>query len=186
MNADIAQFTPSPTKPSPLNFSRAQVSSLAESVRHQVGFNAGDDLFKLVDKLGGHVTHVDFWGAQGGTSGSIEIKDGRFEIRLPLDTGLMRDRFTIAHELGHYVLHYLYPIQKQGQTITWLTAERNGAGAVEMEANWFAAAFLMPEKEYKDEFDRLNGDQVLLAEHFLVSVRASKIRAKVLGLQSES
>ncbi|MDA0573253.1 MULTISPECIES: ImmA/IrrE family metallo-endopeptidase [Burkholderia] len=169
--------------PTPLNLGPKQVAALAEHVSKQVNYKAGDDLKELVTRMGGRVAYVDFWGGAGSSSGSIEIKDKTFEIRLALDTGMMRDRFTIAHELGHYVLHYLYPNQKQGKNITWLVAERNGSGQVEKEANWFAAAFLMPEAEYRDMHAKHGGDHFMLSSYFQVSVQASTVRAKVLGLE---
>ncbi|OAI66394.1 hypothetical protein RSP781_13890 [Ralstonia pseudosolanacearum] len=168
--------------PTPLNMGPKQVAAIAEHIGEQVGYKAGGDLKELVQRMGGRVSYVDFWGGESTSSGSIEIRNNSFEIRLALDTGMMRDRFTIAHELGHYVLHYLYPNQKLGRNITWLVAERNGSGQVEKEANWFAAAFLMPSAEYKEVFAKYDGDQVLISQHFQVSVQASTIRAKVLGL----
>lgn len=168
--------------PEPLNFGPKQVAALAENVAQQLNYHAGDDLIRVVNKMGGAVTYVDFWGSNEGSSGSIEIKDNQFEIRLAQNTGLMRDRFTIAHELGHYVLHYLYPNQKLHKNITWLVAERYGSGQAEKEANWFAAAFLMPAAEYIEQFRASSGDQILLSSHFQVSVQASTVRAKALGL----
>lgn len=171
--------------PTPLNLGQKQVAALAEHIAKQVNYKAGDDLIDLVAHMGGRISYVDFWGGSSTKSGSIEIKDNTFEIRLAHDTGLMRDRFTIAHELGHFVLHYLYPNQKQGKNITWLVAERNGSGQVEKEANWFAAAFLMPEAEYREKYQQSSGDHFVLSEHFQVSVQASNIRAKVLGLTND-
>lgn len=169
--------------PTPLNLGPKQVAALAEHVAKQVEYKPGGDLMELVTRMGGSISYVDFWGGSSKSSGSIEIKDDVFEIRLAHDTGLMRDRFTIAHELGHYVLHYLYPNQKQGKHIKWLVAERNGSGQVEREANWFAAAFLMPEEEYRKMYGQTGADHVALSTYFQVSMQASSIRAKVLGLE---
>jgi predicted transcriptional regulator len=183
MILEAAMQTQGYETPTPLNLGPKQVAALAEHIAKQVDYKAGDDLKELVTRMGGRIAYVDFWGGSSSSSGSIEIKNNSFEIRLALDTGMMRDRFTIAHELGHYVLHYLYPNQKQGRNITWLVAERNGSGQVEKEANWFAAAFLMPEAEYRETYAKYSGDHVVLSSHFQVSVQASTIRAKVLGLQ---
>lgn len=182
MNAEVAMQSKGYQTPSPLNMGPNQVAAIAEHIATQVQYKSGGDLKEVVQRMGGRVSYVDFWGGESASSGSIEIRDGAFEIRLALDTGMMRDRFTIAHELGHYVLHYLYPNQKQNADIKWLVAERNGSGQVEKEANWFAAAFLMPGTEYREVFAKHKGDQVLISQHFQVSVQASTIRAKVLGL----
>jgi Zn-dependent peptidase ImmA (M78 family) len=94
----------------------------------------------------------------------------------------MRDRFTIAHELGHYVLHYLYAKQVLKQNLTKVIAQRYGSGREETEANLFAACFLMPEDEYREQFGLLAGSHTDLSEKFGVSTRASRLRASNLNL----
>lgn len=172
----------SPAVPRPSNLSQAQISSIAKDFSEFVDYRPGGNLKELVSRLGGTITYHDFWGGNSPSSGSIEIKGDDIEIRLALDTGPLRDRFTIAHELGHYVLHYLYPNQVGGEKITWLTADRYGSGQVETEANWFAAAFLMPEDEFRAAFERGDGDLASVALLFGVSQQAAAVRAKVLRL----
>jgi len=179
---------PPPAVPTPIGLGPNQVGELAEDVAKRVGYKAGDDLKEVVTKLGGKISYVDFWGGSAPASGSIEIlrhsdNKSTFEIRLALDTGVLRDRFTIAHELGHYVLHYLYPTKVGGKDIRRLIAQRYGSGEVEKEANWFAAAFLMPREEYARKYREFDGDHLDLSDHFRVSAQASSIRAKVLGLE---
>jgi Zn-dependent peptidase ImmA (M78 family) len=115
-------------------------------------------------------------------SGSIRVYGpARFDIFLASHTGPARDRFTIAHELGHYVLHYLYARQN-GAQIEGLEAQRYGTGRVEWEANWFAAGFLMPADAFSERYRALNGSIPLLADEFGVSVEAARIRAQFVGL----
>jgi len=179
---------PPAAAPTPIGLGPNQVGVLAEDVAKQIGYKAGDDLKDVVTRLGGKIAYVDFWGGSAPASGSIEISrnagdKSTFEIRLALDTGVLRDRFTIAHELGHYVLHYLYPNKVNGQNIQRLIAQRYGSGQVEKEANWFAAAFLMPKEEYRRKFEEFAGDHLDLSDYFRVSAQASSVRAKVLGLE---
>lgn len=77
--------------------------------------------------------------------GSLVIyKDNRFTIKLPSSTSPLRDNFTIAHELGHYVLHFDKTIDRSEDLIF----HRYGTGKDEWQANRFAAAFLMPRQEF--------------------------------------
>jgi hypothetical protein len=169
------------SRPEPLGLSRAKAEEFAQSVAGQLHFEPGDDLMPLVARIGGRISYSE---AEDETSsgGSIEIRDDKFLIRLAMDTGPLRDRFTIAHELGHYVLHYLYPNQRLDKNITWLRAARYGTGQVEKEANWFAAGFLMPEDKFRHEWRTHSGNLLTLSRLFKVSPQASSVRAKALGL----
>ena len=98
----------------------------------------------------------------------------------------MRRNFTIAHELGHLFLHMGYQIDEE----LWKNSDnmilnRFGNSERELEANEFAAAFLMPEKEYKRIAEKYSeGNTVFIrkvAEYFNVSVEAASYRGKWLG-----
>ncbi|HEY5960907.1 MAG TPA: ImmA/IrrE family metallo-endopeptidase, partial [Polyangiaceae bacterium] len=98
-----------------------------------------------------------------------------FEIFLSAYTGIERDRFTIAHELGHYVLHSDFGrIQ--------IRAARLGSTRIEWEANWFAAAFLMPREDFTEAFRKYAGQVRALASRYVVSPKAAQVRAQSLGL----
>lgn len=168
--------------PRALNISSATISNIAKSVAEKVGYEPGGDLREVVRKLGGTIVHENLWGGGSTDSGSIEIRDGKFEIRLAIATGPLRDRFTIAHELGHYILHYLYRKQVLKEQINELVAQRYGTSDAEREANQFAAAFLMPQQEYESVFKHCAGDHTALSRHFGVSRIASEFRAQALGL----
>ena len=62
-----------------------------------------------------------------------------------------RQRFTIAHELGHYLLHEGEAVhfdgEKPGVTVNLRNRESStGETDIEVEANLFAAELLMPSK----------------------------------------
>lgn len=161
---------------------KESIHRLAESVGSQLKYSPGDDLEELVKSLGGEIEYQDFWELESSATGSIRIRDTNdFTIYLPSYTGAERDRFTIAHELGHYVLHYLYPRQR-GDDPGPLEAQRYGTGRVEWEANWFAAAFLMPEAPFKKAYEKYGGDLIDVAQEYFVSIRAAQIRAQSLKL----
>lgn len=131
------------------------------------------DLDRLVRALGGRVE-------VGAAPESLVVQDeGRFTIHVPFTTSSRRDRFTIAHELGHYFLHYLYP-EHSGE-------RRFGRGLsnrAETEANTFASSLLMPEREFKTAWRTWNGDSYAVAAEFDVSPSAAEVRASVLQLGS--
>lgn len=170
------------SSPKAIDISASSIATIAASVAKQVGFEPGGDLREVVQRLGGKISHVDLWGGNSSDSGSIEIHGSSFEIRLAIATGPLRDRFTIAHEIGHYILHYLYRKQILNESINDLVAQRFGTNQAEKEANWFAAAFLMPADEFKREFASCGGDHSELSRKFQVSRQASEVRAKSLGL----
>ena len=167
--------------PTECGLSKAAVDKFASQVATHVGYQPGAPLAPIVEKLGGaiHVQNVlDF---NRIPSGSIRIDGpGRFDIFLASHTGPSRDRFTIAHELRHNVLHYLYPNQN-GVRIECLEAQRYGSGRVEWEANWFAAGFLMPAEQFVEQYRALRGVIPLLADEFGVSIEAARIRAEFVG-----
>lgn len=158
------------------------ISEFAEDVARSAGFEVGADLEPLVRQLGGHIEYQDFWDLQSSESGSIVINGkGDFAITLAAHTSPARDRFTIAHELGHYFLHFRLPLA-QGKDVGKMRAARYGGDQAEVEANWFAASFLMPAADFTRAYQEANGDHHLLAGKFGVSVQASTVRAKSLGL----
>lgn len=91
---------------------------------------------------------------------------------------ITRQRFSVAHELGHFILH------NDGTSHTSFrdTISSQGTDTKEMEANSFAANLLMP----KDEVMRLVDAKILtidsMASYFFVSPIAMEYRIKVLGV----
>jgi Zn-dependent peptidase ImmA (M78 family) len=169
--------------PKASGLSKESVYRIAESVGAQLKYAPGQALEPLVAQLGGRIQYQDFWDLESTAAGSIQIRDEHdFEIFIAEHTGPLRDRFTIAHELGHYVLHYVLPLRQKKPTGP-IQATRSGSGRVEWEANWFAAALLMPEKSFKKAFSAEEGDLIAVADKFGVSERAAEIRALVLKLQ---
>lgn len=158
------------------NLSKAGIEAYAAKVATAYGFQAGQtDVRELVKALGGTLESADLT-----ESGYICVRrPGDFVILLPPHTSLHRDTFTIAHELGHYFLH-----ARQGQTP--IEAKRDlTPDRAEWEANWFAAALLMPATEFEEIYRRLGSTlpETDLAAHFGVSEAAAEVRLRVLGLE---
>ena len=95
-----------------------------------------------------------------------------------------RQRFTVAHEIGHFVLHEQQTYVDAEYAVNFRDLESgSGTKTEEIEANRFAAALLMPELLVKKEFNArrfdLAGDDDelrLLAKKFGVSAQAMAIR----------
>ncbi|HLP48551.1 MAG TPA: ImmA/IrrE family metallo-endopeptidase [Candidatus Kapabacteria bacterium] len=103
-----------------------------------------------------------------------------------------RNNFTIAHELGHLFLHMGYKFNpEQWENVNKYTDSayyRFGHGEEELEANEFAAAFLMPEKKYREvvkDFTEKGICQIVeVAKRFDVSLEAALNRGRWLGIFS--
>ncbi|QRF90883.1 hypothetical protein CLH39_11855 [Alcaligenes faecalis] len=163
--------------PTACNLSKSEIESLAVAVAETFEYQPGSDLRPIVRAMGGEIEIHDL---SGSSSGSIEMWPEGFCISLPLHTGPLRDRFTIAHELGHWVLHYVgVGADENGGP---MIATRYGTGRVETEANWFAAAFLMPNEEFRGAWRRHSGDLSVVADIFGVSEAAATVRAEALSL----
>jgi Zn-dependent peptidase ImmA (M78 family) len=106
-----------------------------------------------------------------------------------------RQKFTIAHELGHLLLHDQEQLHVDHGFRVRLRSDLSSQGTdeAEQEANFFAASLLMPkefierdlaDKEFVEIFD---DDDFLpgLARKYGVSTQALAIRLKTLGYIQE-
>lgn len=161
----------------PTNWPKSVIYDHAEKVAGVLGYDPAKPLEDIVTSLGGTITYQNLFEVEETNDGSILIEaDGSFKIFLPDYVSIERNRFTIAHELGHYVLHR--ESGKKLQAARLINASNDRA---EWEANWFAAGFLMPKSAFIEKFDELEGHPVALARHFRVSVQSAKIQAKNYG-----
>ena len=103
----------------------------------------------------------------------------RWEIWVRRDEPAPRRRFTIAHEIGHHLLH------SDGAAVLCRPADVEAAAADararEREANRFAAELLMPEPLVRAEADAHGPDPIGLAGRFGVSDVAMGFRLVTLG-----
>lgn len=116
-------------------------------------------------------------------SGVLFRKDGRAFMAINSSEGKERQRFTIAHELGHFFLH-----QMQDTFIEFRnTSDRTVKSIKEREANQFAAALLMPEVYLRQDMEKLSSpvgpeDILNLAKKYQVSFEAMNYRILNLTL----
>ncbi len=151
------------------------VDGFADRVRKHLQVSPGDDLIPTIDELGGQVRYLDIDSLSERQETIIVHGTNDFEIYLLSYTSPIRDRFTIAHELGHYYLH-----SRLGEIP--IVANRHGSSRVEWEANWFAAGFLMPKTIIRREVESIES-KTALAGIFGVSEVAVDVRLKSLGIK---
>lgn len=108
-------------------------------------------------------------------SGFLEKLNGRWTLGVNSLHHRNRQRFTIAHEIGHYFLHRDHSSFKDGL----LFRKGNDYSPHEREANVFASLLLMPEVEFKRAL--MDDDLPAVAEMFGVSQQAAKFRRDYIG-----
>jgi Zn-dependent peptidase ImmA (M78 family) len=126
-------------------------------------------------------------------SGLIRKEGDKFIIYVNKNHPQTRQRFTIAHELGHFVLHP-DKIDSSGDSMIQYTKQYLGQNGLqradgialtperkkmEKEANEFAAELLMPEAQFKDVWKKSSSIEEI-AQAFNVSTYAANIRGKTL------
>jgi Zn-dependent peptidase ImmA (M78 family) len=124
-------------------------------------------------------------------SGVLVVADGQGTIGYNIDHSEVRYRFSIAHEIGHFMLHQTRgPIFIDKSYTIYLRDENSSSGEhrQEIQANQFAAALLMPEPLIRDALashgiDLADGTALFtLAERFNVSAQAMTFRLVNLGI----
>lgn len=148
-------------------------------------FKAGFDVEVLVKKLNIDIIPEKLDDDVSGLF--VRIDDKPVISYNKYENSLGRKRFTIAHELGHYILHSdkaLF-IDKTPKVMFRNSASSSGEDLQEREANHFAAALLMPIKLIKEEInnipDNIRNPIEYLAKKFKVSEQAMTFRLANLG-----
>jgi Zn-dependent peptidase ImmA (M78 family) len=133
------------------------------------------NVLKMAKLQGVEVRKRDF---EEDLSGFAFQKDGERIIGVNASENPLRQRFTIAHELGHL---YLDPRDDLNVDKNFAMKYRNGVSSEgtdlkEMEANYFAAELLMPEKFLRQDIDdhKKNYGGIDFEDDELVRVLADK------------
>lgn len=174
--------------------SRKHIESKAEGLTEAIGHNVIPVPVDVIAYAYG-VELKPFEDLGDGVSGLLIVNDGEPLIGYNQNESGVRQRFTIAHELGHLFLHNkgvvdgVY-VDRNAEYKIEFRNEVSSSGEVEKErdANAFAAALLMPKKLLLEEISQhhlnLADDDSLgvLAKKFNVSVSAMAYRLLNLGL----
>lgn len=92
--------------------------------------------------------------------GYFDVINCEIHINNKLGIGSPRFRFTLAHELGHYYLHYKFlhndiTILGDTESSIYDIKENNFVKRIEYQANLFASYLLMPTIQFKIEVQKL-------------------------------
>jgi Zn-dependent peptidase ImmA (M78 family) len=136
-----------------------------KGIAEQLGVNVWE-LTGLPDTISGKL-FIDH--DNGGMSG--------FSIGVNSREGYKRKRFTIAHELAHYLLHR--HLITNGVLVDDALYRSDLSSREEVEANKLAADILMPRNLINELTSRGITDVESLAEMFKVSIPAMKIRLNI-------
>lgn len=151
------------------------IEAQAETVLKHVGFKG---LPVPVDEIAAKYRIVIRRAPHGNFSGMLIRKDGHALIGVSSSESQVRQRFTIAHELGHFFLHR--------NKDAFVDYRDNKKGVMrtprEKEANMFAAALLMPRHVLLKDFRALaktgfsDDELTTLAKQYDVSEDAMRFR----------
>lgn len=154
-----------------------QIEEFATATRRQWGLGDGviPDLTKLLENKGVIIAYLDFAIGVGGVSAWIDNKP---VVVLSNKATAVRSRASLAHELGHLILHKLVTSED--------LEEKNTLDKIEAQAWHFAGCFLMPETTITNEVYSTNLDNLtLVKERWLVSIAMILMRVEKIGLISE-
>ena len=146
------------------------------------------NVIKVANLLGVKVKMNDFG---EDVSGFLVTKNNQNLIGINPSESKLRQRFTIAHELGHFMIH----AQNKNRDLMFISKvhfrdNNSSTGEIrkEREANAFAAALLMPRPLLEEELETLSFNIseekaiTMLAKKFQVSTIAMTYRIERLGL----
>lgn len=147
------------------------------------------DVDAIARRLGLHVVRTPLG---GGISGLLVTRKGSSMICVEESHHENRQRFTMAHEIGHFVLGHRFADDEQvhvDRVMMRSSKSSEGTDLLEIEANQFAATLLMPEKLIAKELAKLGSadmEEVVsaLARRFKVSSEAMAIRLGALGYEA--
>ncbi len=151
------------------------IKDVAKRTRLKLGVPDGsiDDLAHFVEKSGVLIIEIDtdfekFDAMTGKTQNGVVVVF--LNGRMPKD----RQRFTLAHELGHIIMHIPF-------------IDIDPRRDVEKEANRFASEFLMPFSEFRSDALYLNYYKLdTLKSYWKVSKQAIIYKAKQDGIIDEN
>lgn len=171
---------PAPNLPAfPLNATETSdkgPEEIARAVREELDLPVGpvQHLIRLAERLG---VLVVFSAPQTASidAYSLEVSGRPIIVLNPQKNDYYRQRFDVAHELGHLIMH--------------VDAEPGGKIAEE-QANRFAAEFLTPAEQIRTSLPSTTTKKgwerlAQLKEHWGVSIQALLFRARALGVMTD-
>lgn len=141
----------------------------------------------LAAVMGARIRYEAFDGEMSGMV--LRSPDGSAVIGINARHSQLRRRFSVAHEIGHLVLHEDEALHVDAWTPFAYRTDKSSQGTDprEIEANQFAAELLMPEQQIKrdvSDLADLEAEDVVdrMADKYQVSAQAMTLRLHRLGL----
>lgn len=146
----------------------------------------------IAEQLGARLSFGQY---EGDVSGFVARRPGTVVIGVNSSHPQTRQRFTIAHEIGHLRMHEGKPLIVD--KLVRVDLRRSASlpnDRAEVEANRFAACLLMPEDHVRREFEKFTSKRApmqvdsaigKLASTFAVSHQAMAYRLRELDLLAE-
>lgn len=155
----------------------AQLEMIAENAREKLGVVSNSDLLYRLELSGIYILEKNM-GPSIDAYSTWTNQEKPFIILGNKKKSSVRRNFDLAHELGHLLLHYKMDMDS-------LTKDEHKK--IEKEANDFASFFLLPKKQFLEDFSTIskqsNPDSYIdLKMKYMVSINALEYRAYKLGL----
>jgi Zn-dependent peptidase ImmA (M78 family) len=165
---------------------RREIEDRAADFLRRLGAGDGPvDPIQLANAAGLRVFNATF--GEENIHGLIARRGAGTTVYVNANDKPLRKRFTVAHELGHFVLHLavdegeFIDTEDNFRTVADPDQPWDDARVKEWEANVFGAALLMPERLVRSKWLEIH-DVDGLASWFQVSRQAMAIRLQQLGL----
>lgn len=167
-----------------------RIENITENILQELNIKSakGIKLEKIAKHLGVDIKGEDL---DFDVSGLFVIKNEKSYIRYNNSESEQRQRFTVAHELGHFVLHkddkplFVDKIESTEKVLYRNFDSSTGEIKKEREANAFAASLLMPRFILNQVITNIPKDRsgiiTYLAKEFNVSEQAMSFRLSNLG-----
>ncbi|VAW45852.1 hypothetical protein MNBD_GAMMA03-26 [hydrothermal vent metagenome] len=165
-----------------MEITKEKIEDIAQTIHSEMGWKQYADInpSHVAKELGFDVKVAEF--KDPNISGIVIHKTEPHEkvIYLNQEDSPVRQRFTLAHEIGHIILHHKL---EEGEDFQQVDYRKNNIDfdPKEYQANSFAAAFLMPKELVKKAWNELKSVDDFSAV-FKVSKQAAAIRLNDLNL----
>ena len=155
----------------PERYSKIYIKEIADIILREYNKPFPIDVIEIAKSYGLEVLEGDF--DRTDVSGMLDMSTDKPQIIVAANDSFVRKRFSIAHEFGHFVLHYQGKPENGAQRMVSYrdNVSKMGFDIEEIEANFFAANLLMPTDEvmklYRNGYSNRE-----MAEYFNVSMSA--------------
>lgn len=162
-----------------MNSKEKKIELIASLAREVLGVKDNNELLFRLEKSGVYVLERNL-GFDIDAYSTWTSENKAYIVLGNLKKSSVRRNFDLAHELGHLLMHYKVDMDE---------LSKSDYKKLENEANLFASFFLLPEKEFTEDFYKItrktDPDAYMdLKEKWHVSIIAMEYRAYNLGLLS--